>query len=162
MKKIVKAVIGVSIIAALVLGSLLAINVFKLSYTRIETGSMEPNLPVDTRVFASGVVDYKPNQAITFVADGHVVTHVFLGYNKDGSLITRGVANPSNDEWRTPVYPKDVKGPVLFQVLILAPVFWQGRSGTAVIGGLLLVLFSVIGSIMVNKSDSATEQVATT
>lgn len=151
MKRFIKAAIGVGLIAIVVLGGVYAANAFKLSYYQIETGSMEPNLPVGTRVVVSGSAGYKPNDAISFVADGHVVTHVFLGYNKDGSLITRGVANPSNDEWNTPVYPRDVKGRVLFQILLFAPSFWLSRSGIAVIGGLLLICLALLGG---SKSES--------
>lgn len=110
--------------------------VLKLSVYRIATGSMQPEFPVGTIVIDSGVLPITAHHALTFTADGHTVTHVLLGYERDGSLITRGTANPSNDSWTRPVYSQDVKGSVLFQIRAFAPGFWTSRTG-------LIALFGV-------------------
>lgn len=144
MKRFIKILLALLLGTAVVLGALYAINVFKLSYYRIETGSMTPDYPVGTLVVDSGTAGFKPGQPISFVAEGKVVTHVFLGYRKDGSLVTRGIANPSADQWSPRVYPRDVRGRVLFQIRALAPEFWLSRTGALTLLGLLLIVAGLL------------------
>jgi hypothetical protein len=114
-----------------VLATVVAVHSLKLSLYRIQTGSMAPDFPVGTLVLDSGVVPPEPHQAITFMADHHPVTHVLTGYGQDGSLITRGLANPTADHWSAPVYKRDIRGRVLVRILLLAPSFWMSARGIA-------------------------------
>jgi len=122
-------------VMVIVIGGIAA-HTFKLSYYRINSGSMEPDFPVGTIVIASGAVPMSLHQAITFKADEKIVTHVLVGYNPDGSLITRGIANSTQDDWRTPIYPKDVQGRVILRFLLFAPTFWLSLKGAMVMIGL--------------------------
>src|SRR5206468_2380456 len=99
---------------------------------------MAPDFPAGTIVLDSGSVHPALHRPITFVADGAVVTHILVGYNKDGSLITRGIANAAPDVWHTPVYPRAIRGTVIAEMLPLVPGFWLSLRGAVVIAGLAL------------------------
>lgn len=135
--------IAASLGAALVF-AVLGCGLLKLSYYRIGSGSMEPDFPVGTILIDSSALPIEPHRAVTFAADDAVVTHVLLGYNHDGSLITRGTASAANDRWRTPVFPRDIRGRVLFRILLFAPVFWASLHGIELIAGLSLAAVAVV------------------
>lgn len=132
------------VVTGVVVGLLVSLpHVLGLSYYRIGSGSMEPVFPVGTIVIDSARLSAEPHRAATFTADGKIVTHVVVGYNPDGSLITRGIANRHNDAWRTPVYGGDVRGRVLFALPVFAPSFWIGRSGILLVLGLAMLAAAV-------------------
>lgn len=133
---------GIAVLVTGVLLALVASFVLRLSYYRIVSDSMAPDFPAGTIVIDSGLLPIEPHRAITFTADGKTVTHVFMGYNKDGSLLTRGIANPVADHPRSPVHVRDVKGRVLLRLLPLAPVFWLSRQGEGVAAGVGLALLA--------------------
>lgn len=136
--------IAVAVCALCLVGLLGALHIFSISYYRVTTGSMEPDFPIGTVVIDNSMPP-KVHQAVTFVADGHIVTHVLIGYNKDGSLITQGIANMAPDVWRTAVYPRDVRGRVILEVLPLR--IWIGAHARiaamsgCIAGIALLVLY---------------------
>jgi signal peptidase len=99
----------------------------QISVYRITSGSMEPDFPVGSLVVDSAAAGIEPGRALTFTADGAVVTHVLVGFNDDGSLITRGTANDDADRWLAPVRPDDVRGRVLFNIPFTAPSFWTAQ-----------------------------------
>lgn len=130
------------LIVGMIAVSILALYILKISAYRVDSGSMNPDFPVGTLVIVSGVAPIEPHQAITFNADGKTVTHVLVGYNPDGSLVTRGIANSTQDVWRASVYPKDVHGRVILRFLLFAPSFWQSLKGGVVMVGLCLALLA--------------------
>ena len=103
---------------------------------RVDNGSMTPTLPVGSVVIIYKTDNFQPRDILTYrdPRKGGVTTHTFLGYNKDGTLITHGDANPSLDP---PLPREQVVGKVWrgvpFQVLIVMLVVAVG-----------LILISVI------------------
>lgn len=144
MKRFVRRHLRAGLIGAAVVLAVVGIGAMRPSLYRIATDSMSPDFPAGTMVIDSGALPLVPHRAVTFTADGAVVTHVLLGFNKDGSLITRGIANPVPDRWPTPIYPRDVRGRVLLRILLFAPAFWSGLRGLVVIAGLTLAATTFI------------------
>lgn len=142
--------LGVVFLVAIT-ATVLAVRFAGLSAYRITTGSMAPDFPVGTIVIDSRSVPPRINRAITFSADGDVVTHVLLGYNTDGSLRTRGIANPSEDQWRTPVTVADIKGSVVAQVPLFAVGYWSGLRG--LVTGMAVVLMVI--ALVIRHQDHA-------
>lgn len=86
----------------------------------IGSGSMQPTLPVGTIVIVQPVDTLKPTDIITFQQEGEArpTTHTFIGYAKDGSLMTKGDANPTPDVHTPPLTMEDVKGKVAYALFI--------------------------------------------
>ena len=76
----------------------------------VQTGSMIPTIPPESLVVVEAH-EYSMGQVITFVRDGHVVTHRLVAENADGSLVTRGDANEADDA--SAVLAADVIGGVV-------------------------------------------------
>ncbi len=76
----------------------------------IRTGSMTPHIPAGSLVVVrEGHVQI--GEVISFRSPAGVVTHRLIGRNADGTLITKGDANPSADVY--PVPPSRVIGHVV-------------------------------------------------
>ncbi len=86
----------------------------------IGSGSMQPTLPVGTIVVIGAADELKPTDIITFQQEGEKqpTTHTFIGYAEDGSLMTKGDANPTPDVHNPPLTMEDVKGKVVFAIFI--------------------------------------------
>ncbi|KFF59609.1 hypothetical protein JF66_10130 [Cryobacterium sp. MLB-32] len=76
----------------------------------VQTGSMIPTIPPESLVVVQAH-EYSLGQVITFMRDGHVVTHRFVAVNADGGLVTRGDANEADDA--SAVLAADVIGGVV-------------------------------------------------
>jgi len=105
---------------AFVLIGLLTIAYLLVPKFVIGSGSMEPTLPVGTIVVVQPTEDLKPTDIITFQQEGdsRPTTHTFIGYAEDGSLMTKGDANPTPDVHSTPLTMENVKGKVVFAIFI--------------------------------------------
>ncbi|MGH7217889.1 MAG: signal peptidase I [Candidatus Microsaccharimonas sp.] len=86
----------------------------------IGSGSMQPTLPVGTVVIVGAADNLNPTDIITFQQEGEKqpTTHTFIGYAEDGSLMTKGDANPTPDVHTPPLTMEDVKGKVVFAIFI--------------------------------------------
>jgi signal peptidase len=101
----------------------------------INNGSMQPTITVDTKVYTVGQSEYQVGDIIAFKAHMTsdqpkiVVTHRLIGFNDDGSLITKGDANDSTDAPAMPVVTSDVLGKVVWQVPFIGGVqTWMGQN----------------------------------
>ena len=114
------------------------------------SGSMEPALPAGSLVYVKDAdpASVSPGEIIAFSDDGEVVTHrVMQNHREEGSFITRGDANNTDDLF--PVLYRDLVGQVEYHVpvmgtLMLYFVSVKGKltAVCAVLGGLLL---SILG-----------------
>jgi len=129
------------LVIASVIG-LLAIFSAVVPHYRIATGSMEPTLPVGTIVLTAPVDELKIGDVITFQQEGMAdpVTHAFIGYEDDGSLMTMGDANPTPDFHEVPLTMADVKGKVYTQIQVFVPGFWLSTRG---LGFILLIAIGI-------------------
>jgi signal peptidase I len=142
------------IVLVLIVG-LLAFARFSGMVHSVATGSMVPTLPVHTIVVDTPTKDIKMGDVITFQQAGmsEPVTHRLIQINKDGSLITKGDANPTADNPDVPLQKSDVVGKVLFQVPILVPSFWTS------IRGIIVAISILIGIVVyVTKSNDKEEE----
>ena len=100
----------------------------------VRTGSMVPTLPVGSRILIHEEASYHAGEHITFHADGgEVVTHRLVKYRPDGSIVTKGDANPTPDNWDDPVTKSDLMGRVIYMTPITTPAFWGSPRGIGVI-----------------------------
>ncbi|MGW6128412.1 signal peptidase I [Cellulomonas sp. NPDC055163] len=107
------------------------------------TGSMSPAVdpgdvvvtaPVEAGTLAPGLIIAFRDAA----RPGNVLLHRVVRVEPDGSIITRGDANPQDDS--TPVHPDDVLGEARLSVPHLAlPLVWV-HEGDMATGGLALLL----------------------
>lgn len=106
------------------------------SHYRVATGSMEPTLPVGTVVFTTTPGVLHPTDIISFhnPDTGSITTHTFIGYDKNGNVMTKGDANPTPDVFDRPLTKADVVGKVLFKVV----PFWSSLRGI----GIMMLLVS--------------------
>jgi signal peptidase I len=91
------------LIAALVLSLLAATALVLTSPYRlyvVKTGSMTPTIPAASVVVVNPHQLPRPNQIATFQHKGNVVTHRFLRTNRNGTLVTKGHANRTPDQWK--------------------------------------------------------------
>lgn len=116
----------------------------------ITSGSMQPLISVGTKTFVVRTTDIKPNDIITFRAEGKIVTHIYGGENPDGTLMTRGMANREVDSfWPAPTR-HDVVGKVVFHTPIFTASAWKdsGRLfGLTLSSASLLTLILLLGSL---------------
>lgn len=84
---------------------------------RVNSGSMAPTLSKGSVVLTYKSDDLDRRDIITYRKEGGgVVTHTFIGLAEDGSLMTRGDANPVADNHQPPLTMQDVKGELLVAV----------------------------------------------
>jgi signal peptidase len=122
------------------------------SIYQITSGSMEPTLHVGARVITVPVHDFEKGDIITFRDNnGHVVTHTYVGDAQDGSLTTKGDANPTPDVFDRPLQKSDVIGRVVLTTPVLVGAFWLSPRGLAV--GLLIIVILALILSMKKKDD---------
>lgn len=145
-----------AVVLIVVVVVLVGLNVTK-NYD-INNGSMRPTLPIGAKVFVQSETHYKVGDMITFRAveiqgkKSLVVTHRLIGLNKDGSYITKGDANESQDYPAFPVTKKDVIGKVAWSVPVAGYVtIWIRANLLWVYVGLVCVLLLVIASFIPSK-----------
>lgn len=106
----------------------------------INSGSMEPVIPVHSVVVTYESTNLKRNDMITFHNHdkGILTTHTFGGYSKDGTLKTKGEANEDPDNFTVPPRLEDVEGKVWFWIpplhgllvvllLVVAGLLWPSK-----------------------------------
>jgi|GEM_PF-1833893 len=132
---------GLMVVLVLVVGLFAFARVSGMVHI-VATGSMVPTLPVHTIVVDMSTKDIKMGDVITFQQAGmtETVTHRLIQINKDGSLITKGDANPTADNPDVALQKSDVVGKVLFQVPVFVPSFWMSIRGIVVIIAILVLI----------------------
>jgi signal peptidase len=151
------------LLTLLVVGTIVA---FGSVYTivRIETGSMEPNLPVGTIAFIKQVDTLEPTDIITFrqPTDARPITHTFIGYTDDGSLRTKGDANQTPDEHSVPLQMSDVMGKVMFSIPFFSVGYWSSAKGVLSLVWLGMISLIMLVVLVRTKSESRKEEPVST
>lgn len=137
--RLVRKITGWLIAVAAVAGIVITWTALDMSAYRVDNGSMGDTLPVGSVVITYKTADLKPRDIITFQNDkgDGVVTHTFLGYADDGSLVTHGDANPSLDNHQPPLTMERVEGKVWRAVTPMSAL-------VALVAVLLIVLICLI------------------
>lgn len=127
------------IILVVVIGLSAAWMLMSMKIIYINSGSMEPTMPVGTVAIIKPDATLQAGNIITFLDEnGKQVTHTFIGYDVDGTLLTKGDANPTPDVHDPALTEQDVVGTVvrvltpdrqklfaLFAVIAAALYLWQ-------------------------------------
>jgi len=128
------------IILVVILGLSAAWMMMSMKIIYINSGSMEPTMPVGTVAIIKPDATLQARDIITYVdqESGKQVTHTFIGYDVDGTLLTKGDANPAPDVHDPALTEQDVVGKVvrvltpdrqmlfaLFAVIAAALYLWQ-------------------------------------
>ncbi len=81
-------------------------RVFGLSFVVVQSGSMEPDIPVGSLIFIKSQAVYTVGDIVTYRDDSNAVgftTHEIMSVSQDGTIITRGKTNNVDD----PAFPAD-------------------------------------------------------
>ena len=134
--------------------------VFMITPATVETGSMVPTLPVHSVVWVQPTDTLKPQDIITFRqdTDAHSTTHTFIGYADDGSLITKGDANPVADVRTVPLQMSDVEGKVVWVTAFPAPSFWESFRGMMVFVIIVIAAIGIAAAQLKYKKDLLKEK----
>ena len=147
--------VGIVIIIAILLWCLTAFvpPLFGFQTATIVSGSMEPEIPVDSYVLASkgSYEELQPGQIIMFDLDGTTVTHRVVSNDpSERSVVTKGDANERED--MHPVSYSQITGIVRFHMPLLGNVlhFMSGLPGKLCALGVLVIgaLLAFTGSHM--------------
>ena len=109
----------------------------------VVSASMEPALPTGSLVYvrAADPMEVLPGQIIAFRDGGQVVTHrVVENRREEGTFVTRGDANESNDLF--PVSYRNLVGAVRFQVPVLGTLMLVAMSAA----GKRALIFTVLAA----------------
>ena len=68
----------------------------------VHTGSMYPTIPPESAVVVREH-EYHVGQVVSFVEHGNVVSHRLIAVHPNGTITTKGDANPTADPWHVPV-----------------------------------------------------------
>ena len=127
--------------ACMILASLAPVLFGWHSYV-VLSGSMSPSLRVGDVVVAAPATaaDLTPGRIAVFAESGRTIMHRVQRDLPDGSLITKGDANPAADS--TPVPASAVRGEARLRLpLIALPAYWwKTRAWAPVVGTVLLAL----------------------
>jgi signal peptidase I len=129
------AALLLAVLAGLVIASL-APQALGLSAHVVVSGSMAPQIDVGDVVLTAPVAasDLRAGQVVLFTdpdQPDRLLLHRLVSFADDGSLVTRGDANPSNDSTNVPV--ADVQGLARLRVPYVGlPAQWrlEGRFGS--------------------------------
>ena len=83
-------------------------TIFGYSYINVLSSSMEPAVSAGDLVICKEKDEYEIGDAILFEEQDYLILHRIVDINEKGEFITRGDANPSNDEY--PVTPALIHG----------------------------------------------------
>jgi len=133
----------------------------------IHTDSMHQTLPVGTKVYTAQQAEYRVGDVISFQAfmvsdePAHVVTHRLIGFNADGTLLTKGDANKDTDAPAVAVTENDILGKVVWQVPFVGALqdwmklnqvyIWIMAAGVV----LLILLFPKIKQLWADPEDDS-------
>lgn len=115
----------------------------------IEVGDMIVTRAVDTTTLKVGDI-------ITFMQNGETtVTHRIIGINEDGTFLTKGDANNSEDQ--EPVKHEEVIGKFMYRIPKLGDVamFAQSPVGMLVFIGVPVVIYIILDMIVKGKNNKA-------
>jgi signal peptidase I len=120
----------------------------------IVTGSMEPGINAGDVVLASPdrLVEDSIGRVISFedpARPDHVLTHRLISINEDGTLITKGDANPTQDSVPVPRESVTGLGRLLVQFVGL-PVVWY-LTGSWLL--LVLIIAVTVGAVVATVAD---------
>jgi len=133
----------------------------------IHTDSMRQTLPVGTKVYTAQQAEYQVGDVISFrafmVSDepAHVVTHRLIGFNADGTLLTKGDANKDADAPAVAVTTNDILGKVVWQIPLVGAIqdwmklnqvyIWFMAAGVV----LLIFIFPSIKKLWADPEDDS-------
>lgn len=126
----------------------------------VQTGSMEPNIPVNAMVTVNTKVDpesIQTDDVITYELNGELLsTHRVKENNiSDRTFVTKGDANPNED--MTPISYDRLVGKVMYHI----PYFGglvdqiQSRTGVLLVAGVLLAVILLTFLPMIFQSEDA-------
>lgn len=146
-RRLRRRIAALAVVAVVIGGLWFAVASFNVEMHRIATGSMDPTLPVGSRVITTTTDQLRPGDIILFhnYENGGLTAHRFIGYAPDDSLMTKGDANPTPDVHDQPLHRSDVVGTVRVHIDILTASFWTSRRGIGVEAVVLIVLLMRFG-----------------
>ena len=146
LKKVCNTISTIILIFLVVIGGLLLVpQLVGYKTFVIVSGSMEPNIPVGSLVYAKEVPfdEIQVDDIVSYqVSSSTTVTHRVVEINQDGQeVITKGDANDVVDA--SPVSYSQIIGKVVFSIPILGSISLYMRSTIGIISiiGLLFILF---------------------
>lgn len=142
------------LIAVVILLLLFATRIFGYTPYVVETGSMEPNLPVFSVAYvkSENAINIKNNDIIAFHIDETIVTHRVIEINNDEEyFVTKGDANKSKDP--VPVKYENCIGIIKFHVPCLGYLimFVQTLIGRIILGGIIVI--NIILSVIISSNN---------
>ncbi len=145
-------------IAACVLITLLPILFGWQPYV-IVTGSMEPGISAGDVVLVSPdpAIDDLVGRVVSFedpARDEHILTHRVVSFNDDGTLVTKGDANPTVDSMPVPHESVTGLGRLLVQFVGLPVVWILTANWLPLIGQLVLLLAAVAATVLDYERDN--------
>lgn len=136
--------LALAVPACMILASLAPVLFGWHSYV-VLSGSMSPSLRVGDVVVATPATaaDLTPGRIGVFAEHGRIIVHRVQRDLPDGSLITKGDANPAADS--TPVLASAVRGEARLRLpLIALPAYWWKTRAWAPAAGTVLLALALI------------------
>ncbi|HEX6416673.1 MAG TPA: S24/S26 family peptidase [Candidatus Saccharimonadales bacterium] len=156
-KYVVPVLVALSVCGGLLGAGWAVADHYGLSRYTVRTGSMLPLYPVGTSVVIS-TKDRSPERddIITFrnPQNGQITTHIFGGYNADGTLKTRGMANAAPDKFSPAPTRDDIVGTVVFSTPLTVAAYWTHQQGI----GLILIALAIVALMFMYRAVGRNEQ----
>ena len=114
----------------------LIVDQMNLRSCTVTSGSMNPLMWTGSRVIVQeGSDDIYRNDIIAFhnPETGGVTMHIFGGYNADGTLMTRGMANEDPDDFTPAPTKSDVIGKAVYHTEAFTGRFWYTPRGLGIV-----------------------------
>ena len=130
----------ITAVLSLIILIFIAARIFNIEPFVVMSGSMEPVIHTGSLIFIDkNDTDVKAGDIIAFHKGDISVTHRVSGINEDGTLITKGDANETEDP--APVAREQVMGTYLFTVPFLGYVVTYLRTpfGISLFAGMMAV-----------------------
>ena len=140
--KIINSVLStiVTTILSLIILSLLAAKIFNIESFVVLSGSMEPTIHTGSMVFVDrNDKNVNVGDIIAFNKGDISVTHRVSAINDDGTIITKGDANTSNDS--APIAREQIIGKVSFSIPALGycVTYLRTPAGIAILCGMIAI-----------------------
>ena len=125
----------------------------------IVTGSMEPGISAGDVVLASPdpMIGDSVGRVVSFVDPArpdYVLTHRVVSINEDGSLITKGDANPTPDSVPVPRASVTGLGRLLVQFVGLPVVWYLTRDWLPILLHLVILVAAVVATVLDYEPDN--------